>query len=150
MGFVVKTHGYKGQLKIEVDEEYEFQDFLLLSINQKFVPFEIENVNEQGFLIKLKNIDSEDKASELVGLDILELLELEKENSTYNNYSLVNLIDGVKYSITNTIELPSQILLEIRVNYKDILIPFHEDLGAKIDETNKTIYMNFPDGILDL
>ena len=150
VGFVVKTHGFKGQLKLELDEDFILEDFLLLAINQKFVPYQIESFNEQACIIKLKDIDNEEMASQLTGLDVLDFIDEVFDAVNYNQFELVNLQDNKSYQITNTIEMPSQILLEIRVDYKDVLIPLHQDLGLKIDEDDKKIYLNFHEGILDL
>lgn len=150
VGFVVKTHGFKGQLKLELDEDFIPEDFLLLAINQKFVPYQIESFNDQASIVKLKDIDNEEMASQLTGLDILDFIDEVLDAVNYNQFELVNLQDNKSYQITNTIEMPSQILLEIRVEYKDVLIPLHQDLGLRIDEDEKKIYLNFPEGILDL
>lgn len=150
VGFVVKTHGFKGQLKLDLIEGYIPKDFLLLSINNKFVPYQIESLNEQANIVKLKDINNEDSANQFVGVDIVDFDDEINNDIDYSQFKLVNLLDNKSYQITNTIEMPSQILVEIRVEYKDVLIPLHQDLGLKIDEDKKQIYLNFPEGILDL
>ena len=101
VGFVLKPHGYKGHLKFQSDFDIE-DDFLLLEINQKFVPFEIEGINPQGSIIKLKGIDSETEASLLSGLSILAFSdEVEREELDFEGYTLTDLLSNTSYTITN-------------------------------------------------
>ena len=150
VGFVLKTHGYKGHLKFQSDYEIE-DDFLLLEINQKFVPFEIEAINPQGNIIKLKGIDTETEASVLCGLSILAFSdEIQRDELDFEGYTLVDLLTNTSYVITNVELIPNNILLEFRHGFKDCLLPFSDGLIVSVDHDTQTIQANFPDGILDL
>jgi 16S rRNA processing protein RimM len=150
VGVVLKSHGYKGHLKFQCDFDIE-DDFLLLEINQKFVPFEIEGINPQGSIIKLKGIDSETEASCLSGLSILAFSdEIERDELDFEGYTLVDLLTNTSYVITNVELIPNNILLEFRNGFKDCLLPFSDGIIVSIDHDTQTIQANFPDGILDL
>src|SRR5690242_17299347 len=82
VGFVLKPHGFNGRIRIGFeDDAYEIGDFLLLSINNKFVPFIIEEFNEKGSLVKLQGINTLEQAEELTGLAILDLDEGETQET---------------------------------------------------------------------
>lgn len=152
VGFVLKPHGYAGQLKIELEyEDYTPSDFLLLLINDKFVPFKIESFNPDANIIKFSGFDSVDSVSHLISLPIVELVdEVESDTPAIVGYTLIDEISQLHYVITAILEMPGHDLIEFRAGYKDALLPFHEDIVTRIDHDNQTVYAIFPDGILDL
>ena len=154
VGFVLKPHGFNGNLRIAIkDEDYEPAEFLLLEINDRFVPYPIENFNPQSGIIKLRFVNTLEQAEELLGLNILELgdepLESD-ERFQIVGYHLIDSNTGQRYPITGIEVLPNNLLIEIRHGHKDALIPFHEDIVTAIDHENQTVTAAFPDGILDL
>lgn len=153
VGFVLKSHGFSGQLKIEIDNpEYTPKDFILLLINDKFVPFKIESFNPQANILKLFGFNSVESVENLVALPIVQFVETSDLQIELNlvGYQLHDLISNQSFPITNVIEMPGHKLIEFRFNYKDGLLPFHEDIIAEINHENRCVYANFPDGILDL
>ncbi len=151
VGFVLKTHGFNGHLKIDLDEDYSPSKFLLLSINDKFVPFEIEHFNENGLIVKLKGFNSSDVVAHLVNLEIVDFTnDSIEEDLNIVGYDLIDTQSGIAYPITDVVYLPNNILIEFRVKYKDVLLPYHEDIVIEIDDNAKTVKAIFPDGILDL
>jgi len=48
------------------------------------------------------------------------------------------------------IEQPHQVLCAILLNGKEALIPIHEDSLEKVDKKNRRVYVNLPDGLLDI
>lgn len=152
VGFVLKPHGYAGQLKIELEyDDYTPSEFILLSINDKFVPFKIESFNPDANIIKLFGFDSVDSVAHLVSLPIVELVdEAESDSPDIIGYTLIDENSQQQYVITAVLEMPGHNLIEFRVGYKDALLPFHQDIVTRIDHENQTVYAVFPDGILDL
>ncbi len=154
VGFVLKPHGFNGNFRIVIEEEdYTPKDFLLLEINQKYVPYSIQSYNPDSNIIKLEGFDKVEQLEELISLPILELLEEsgpEEVGESIVGYTLTDQHSGLSYEITGISYLPNNTLIEFRSEYKDILIPFHEDLIVDINHETKTVLANFPDGILDL
>lgn len=152
VGFVLKTHGFNGQLKIELDEDFIPKDFLYLSVNDKFVPFLIEHFNTNGSIIKLKGFNSVDAVSDLIGLTILSLSEsiADSDEPDFTGYEIRDNVTGISYPVTSMVYLPNNTLIEFRVDYKDALVPFHEDIILSINDDEKIIIAEFPDGLLDL
>jgi len=153
VGFLLKPHGYKGHIKLALeDDDYEPKDFLLININQKFVPYKIEHINADCTIIKLKGIHTIEEISLFTGLSIVDFINENKkeEGINYNQYTLIDFLTKLEYAITQKIEMPNQVLLEFRNGYKDSLLPFHDDLIVEVNDKEKTITAHFPDGILDL
>ncbi|MCC6818675.1 MAG: hypothetical protein IT245_07280 [Bacteroidia bacterium] len=152
VGFVLKTHGYSGHLRVEFHEnDFDLKDFILFLINDKFVPFRIESFNKNSGILKLKDFDSVDAVTQFLSLPIVELIDVvDSSLPNFIGYNLHDSISGLEYPILNVIDMPGQTLLEFRCQYKDVLLPFHEDIISEINHDSKIIYATFPDGILDL
>lgn len=155
VGFVLKPHGFKGNLRIAIEaEDYEPREFLLLEINDRFVPYGIENFNPRSGIIKLQFIDSIEQAEELLSLPILDLTDEaggeEESHFRIIGYDLIDSNTGLHYPITGIEVMPGNLLIEIRHGHKDALIPFHEDIVSAIDHESQTVTAAFPEGILDL
>ena len=151
VGFVLKPHGFNGQLKIQLDEDFEPSDCLFIEIHNKFVPFKIKQYNANAGIINLEDINSLEKAEALCNKKILDFIS-DQPTSSINiiGYTMINHATQEHYAITDLLEYPNNILLECRVGFRDVLIPFHEDFIVNIDHLNKSIEMNFPNGLLDL
>ena len=52
--------------------------------------------------------------------------------------------------ILEVIEQPHQILCSILLNGKEALIPIHEESLEKLDTKNRKLFVNLPDGLLDI
>ena len=151
VGFVLKPHGFNGQLKIQVEDDFEPQDFLLIEIHNKFVPFKIKQYNANAGIISLEDINSIEQAEALCNKKVLDFIG-DQPSSSINiiGYTMINHANQERFAITNLLEYPNNVLLECRIGFKDVLIPFHEDFIVNIDHEAKSIEMNFPEGLLDL
>lgn len=52
--------------------------------------------------------------------------------------------------VVEVIEQPHQVLCAIMINGKEALIPVHENSLERIDKKNRKLYVNLPDGLLDI
>ncbi len=52
--------------------------------------------------------------------------------------------------IIEVIEQPHQLLCTIIVNSKEVLIPLHQESLIKVDTAKKLVYVDLPDGLLEL
>jgi 16S rRNA processing protein RimM len=150
VGFVLKSHGFNGQIRVHLEDDFVPKDFLFLEINQKYVPFAIQSFNKDSSIMKLKDFDTIDQINEIVSLPILELISKPEEVDSIIGYTLINNETGENYPITNIIEYPGNVLIEFRNGFKDSLIPFNEDFITEINHSEQKIFASFPDGILDL
>ena len=63
-----------------------------------------------------------------------------------------NIIEGENDlgTIIEVIEQPHQILCAIIYNGKEALIPIHEGSLIKIDKRNKKVFVDLPEGLLEI
>ena len=52
--------------------------------------------------------------------------------------------------VSKIIEMPQQFLLAIEFNGKEILVPIVDEIVKSIDHKTKTIYMEAPEGLIEL
>ena len=163
LGKILKPFSYKGDLKIYIEDFYIDQikelDSFLLKIQGSYIPFTIKAITKNKsniFRIILDGIDSEDLAKKLADVEIyaennlIKREVLEKKNNyifidyvIYNNNSIIG-------KIIDIIENENQDLFEVVFNEKRILIPLVDEFVVNIDNDNKKIIMNLPEGLTDL
>ncbi|HFC00605.1 MAG TPA: 16S rRNA processing protein RimM [Phaeodactylibacter sp.] len=175
IGFTKKQHGVKGDLKVQVKEEY-LDDFLkapvvFLAIKGKQVPFFVEKIKfENDLLLKIEDINSKESAYELTSKEMFlqrrHISQKEKMDEKlvettdlffgkYIGFTIVDAELGKVGIIEEIIEFPQQEMAVIFQNkstpsQKEMLIPLHENLIEKINIEKKVIYMSLPDGLLEL
>ena len=163
LGKVLKPFSYKGELKIYIEDFYIDQinelDSFLLKVQGSYIPFTIKAITKNKsniFRISLYGINSEDLAKKLAGVEIytennlIKSEVLEKNDNyifighvIYNNNSIIG-------KIIDIVENKNQDLFEVVVNEKRILIPIVDEFVVNIDNDNKKIIMNLPEGLTDL
>ncbi len=168
IGFTKKCHGLKGELKVLVEDEF-LEDFLktpviFLAINGRHLPYFVEKARMGNELIlKLEDVDSKENAQLLSSKEIFLqpaniLKEEERELEVESNLVFGHLIDfiiidtelGEIGKIEEVIEFPQQEMAVISHHENEFFIPLHENLIEKIDDKKQYIYMNLPEGILDI
>ena len=163
LGKILKPFSYKGELKIYIEDFYIDQikelDSFLLKIQGSYIPFTIKAITKNKsniFRIFLDGIDSEDLAKKLADVEIYadnnliktEVLE-KKNNYIFIDYVIYNN-NAIIGKIIDVIENENQDLFEVVFNEKRILIPLVDEFVVNIDNDNKKIIMNLPDGLTDL
>ncbi len=159
IGKVLKTHGFKGHLKIFIDEFYmnDFEDMTAIFINglPYFIQSKDINTDSQAIIL-LEEIDSKEKAHKLQGKEILakedDLTEI-LDGTEYDEligYEIRDVNIGNIGKIEKIIEMPFQFLAQIKKEKKEILIPLNDDFILKIDKKKKIVEMQLPDGILEI
>ncbi len=165
VGFVRKAHGYKGEVKIAVEEPFEEDilnsPFLFIGMDGFMVPFKINSVNTtKDIIIRFDRMDSSSETERIIGKNLF-LLEHDiihaKEH--LGNQNLVNkFIDyqihdkqsNATFSINDIREFPQQIMAVIELKGRELLVPFNDEFIERIDERRKVIYMDLPEGLLEL
>lgn len=159
IGKVLKTHGFKGHLKIYVDEFYmdDFEEMEAIFIHQLpyFIVSKDINSDNQAIIL-LEEIDSKENAYPLQGKDIFakdddltEILDEEPYNDLVG-FIISDMNSGIIGEIVQIMELPHQFLAQVFKEKKEILIPMNEDFIIHIDEKKKTVEMQLPDGFLEI
>lgn len=160
VGFISKTHGYEGILRLSVDpdflEAFEACQFLFIDIETMQIPFRIKN-RQVGhhILCKLEEIDSKEDAQRFNSAHIF----IERKYITHSEEDLsmkslsgyMILQEGEQIGVLKDIqEFPNQLMGIILRGDKEIMIPLHEQLVQHIDHSLKTITVHLPEGLLDL
>jgi len=169
VGFVRKTHGVDGAVKVVVEDEYwedvvQAEVFLLEQKGQP-IPYFVESKRSAGdlLIVQFEDVDSPEAAQQLVKAklflresDILpeEERQLEVEEVYTFNYLKGFLLSdkeqGEIGKILEVIELPQQEFALIEYAGQERMIPLHEQLILEINEGEKTVLLDLPEGLLDL
>ncbi|MBO3699458.1 ribosome maturation factor RimM [Roseivirga sp. E12] len=166
LGYIVKTHGLKGEVQIYLDvdspNEYQNLESVFVLQGQQLVPFFIEsmsNLNGAKTIVSFEDVSSLESAQALKGrelyLPLASLPEL-SDNEFYLHeivgYSLQDSnTDGTVGTINNVIESGPQLLFSVlSENDVEILIPYTESLLESIDKESKRIVLNVPEGLIDI
>ena len=163
IGTVVSKHGYKGDIKISVasnnlDTLLDLK-YLFIDLDGCFIPFTIDNLrsfSKNVLIVKLKEIRSEDEVNEVIHKNIY--VDSTKIGSNidsgffYNDLINFEVITDSKNigRIENINSKLPQPVFEIIYDSRKVLIPIHEDLIKKIDKENKIIYLDIPNGLLEI
>jgi len=163
VGTVVSKHGYKGDIKINISSFnlHTFPDLkhLFIDIDGCFIPFMIDKItsfSKNILIVKLNEISSEQNADEIIHKNVFaDSSKIKsKKNSGFFYDNLINF-DVFKDSqkigkIENINSNLPQPVFEIIYNTRKVLIPIHEDLIKEIDKKNNIIYLDIPDGLLEI
>ena len=156
IGYISKSHGFKGQVKLGFfEEEYKSlltkEGFLFLEIDNKGVPFFIEEIEAGGLVVKLEDIDDEDAARKICGLKMLSFKDgIEKEGNVLIGFHLYNQEEKKIGEIIDIQDLNGNIVLSVGIEGQEFLIPFHEELVLNIELEKRKIVLSIPEGLLDI
>lgn len=166
IGFVQKTHGVGGQLRIDVKDLF-WEDFLetevlFLEVAGRKTPFFVDNIKTGNLLlIKFEDVDSREEANGLTNRaafmresDIAQKEEtdivLEDMFSLLPGYMIVAESGEEIGNIKQVLEFPQQIMAVVDYEGKELFIPLNDVFIKGIDQEHKAILMELPEGLLDL
>jgi 16S rRNA processing protein RimM len=163
VGRIGKLHGYSGAVRIDIDGDIAFSkpeknnEPVFLVIHQKPVPFFYTRWQDGGesIIVKFEDIDTEEAARELIGLEVLAPEKWVEESDDVSaaaliDYTVVDSVLGKLGFISNYMENPGQTLLYMMLNGREVMIPFVEEFINDIDPDTQTLYTSLPDGLVDL
>ena len=163
VGKIVKTHGLKGEVTLRIDneqfDEIEELNYFLLDINDRLIPYFIENIgyhSNKSFVL-FKDLKTLEAAAQLVGTAVYLPLDLlpEKEGNDFYSHEVVDFLvideeKGELGKVQEIIEYPTQSLIQICINGKEVLIPIHGDIIKDVDREGKKILIKAPNGLIDM
>jgi 16S rRNA processing protein RimM len=164
LGKIAKKFSYKGEVLawLDTDDPGYFEDMesVFVEINKHLVPFFIEKsrLHKNDFLrIQFEDMDSEEAADRIMGCDIyLPLTMLPKlEGDKFYFHEIIGFTAhdkrlgdiGIIVGVNDT---SAQALFEIKKGDIEILVPMIDNFIVKVDRENKTIFLDTPDGLVDL
>lgn len=165
LGYVTKTFGFKGEVMLFLDADdplyYSKLESVFVQIEGKLIPFFIQQINikpnKAEAVVRFQDIDTPEKAQRLIGCELflpLELLPpLEGDEFYFHEIAGYQAIDkhkGPLGIITQVLEFPGNPVFQIQAGTREVLIPAHDQFIEKLDRKNKKIYLNAPEGLIDL
>ena len=154
IGFLLKAHGLKGELKVFIynDESETLVKGLniWLKLENSFKSFLVENI--RGYkknIIKLENLNDRDEANKLLKekiyvsrSDFPSLNDGEfylNDLIGFNIYDTENISFGI---LVDVMCVPNQEILVIKYNEKEILLPNNDNFVRLFDFKNKKIIVD--------
>lgn len=164
LGYFTKLHGYKGELTAYLDTEvlndYEDVESIFVEVKGQLIPYFVESLSSKTnktVKVKLEGVDTEDLAKSLVKAkifilkeDLSETDETRLELRSILGYEVIDQVKGNIGRVHQILELAGNPQLEIDFNGKMILLPLHEDFIKTIDNKNKKVEIEAPEGLIDL
>lgn len=162
LGKITKPFGYKGQmvffLDVDTPEDYEGLDAVFVEVKGALIPYFIKemNINGNKAVVTFEDLKAEE-AQALTGcclfLPLAMLPKLDGNRFYYHEVIGWRVVDAEKGdigTIASVVDYPAQALFQIMKNDKEILIPIIDEVIKKVDRTEKTIYIEAPNGLIDL
>ena len=167
-GKILKPHGIKGELTVCPDNPFvDISEipYIVCCMEGIHVPFFVENVRSKGnttFIIKLENINSEEKAKSVSGLDFFCSKDLLEESQKGNEHAVFSWRELIGYQvedaalgnigeITDVDDSTQNILFCITsVSGEEVLVPANQDFIVDLQSEEMKIILNLPEGLTDL
>jgi 16S rRNA processing protein RimM len=163
-GKILRSHGVKGGIVLEVDldvsdEDIKKLELVFVLIDNLPVPFFIEEIKtytKNRFIVKFQDIDDIDLAEELCVSNIV--IEKSQIPEYEHELSFEDLIGYSAFDEKNNLGIIDE-YFDINMNptfkivneeQQEIIIPANLDFIIEVDEEKKIVLFNIPDGLLDL
>ena len=163
LGRVSKTHGIKGEvtIKLDVDDPSVYRDmnYYLLEINKVLTPFFLEKVACSGdkFFVTIQDVHTVEAAAALTGKEVylpLEMLpKLTGKQFYYHEVKGFMVVDAEKGElgpIAEVIEYPTQAIIQVFKDKKEILIPILDQVIQGVDRKARKLYVKAPEGLIEM
>ena len=164
IGVIIKPHGLRGDMILEVEEGYEDhltdQEYLLVEIEGGLVPFFIsdEGLNfrtSTTLSVAFDDYDSADKVRSLCGSKIYLHKKINQENNNNDFKELLEytVFDKVKGELGRIIQIDNYsgnvVLTVFHLNH-EVLIPLSDNLITNILNEKHELHLDCPEGLIDL
>lgn len=167
IGKFQKTHALRGELNaiLDVEPEYlEDHNPLIVVVDGIMVPFYAESVRPKGttsYLVKLDGVNEVDEANKFVnkaiyGLrcDLANYYDVPEEEIVFDSdligYDVEDLELGHIGKVLAIDDSTINTLLDVDGPDGEIYIPYNEDFIDAIDDENRKIIMDLPEGLVHL
>ena len=162
IGKLVSAFGLTGELVLKhaLGKKTTFKEGEVLFIEQikgSYLPYFIQSskskTKEETF-VKLEGVDTREKALKLIQKNIWmqqnDFRKLVAKNSPLGLLGYTLIDEGKPIGkIDEVIEQPHQVLLQIKIQGKEALIPLHEETLVNIDHKKNEVHVTLPEGLLE-
>ena len=163
IGKIAATFGVDGHLILQhnLGTKTALKGLETIFIEEKkesFIPYFITSAkikNDKEIFILLEGIPSKEAARFLVKKETwISEKDFKKFAGATSPISFLGftIVNDKKElgEVIEVIEQPHQLLCTILIDGKEALIPIHEGSLEKVDKKNRKIYVNLPEGLLDI
>jgi len=163
IGYISRTRGLKGELQFYFEiPNYEDIDweFIFIEIDKKLVPFFINSIdlqkNKTAFVF-LDDVDDIHKAEIFVRKNIFlpeeKIPKKDEDEFDWDDFIGFTVIEAKHKTLGKIIaveEMPQQHMITVDMAGKDLLFPFSEDWVQQIDIDQQNMYVELPEGLVEL
>lgn len=163
LGHITKPFGIKGQLCCYFDtdepEKYANLDAVFIDLDDEKLPYLIEDIQYRGantFVIKFADVD-EEEAKGLVKaelyLPLSDLPPLTGNKFYFHEVIGFKVFDEEKGEVgtcQDFIDISHHPIMQIDHDGVEVLIPAIDEIFRKVDRENKAIYIQAPEGLIDV
>lgn len=163
IGNFSKPHGVKGELQLTfTDDIFDRSDcdYLVCKIDGILVPFFIEEYrfkSDTTALFKLEGIDTTEKARTLSNTEVFFPKKYAETAAvgemTWNSfigYKISEVNSGYLGEVKDVDNSTINTLFVVEYNGKEVLVPAQEDFILDLNQKERTMLMQLPEGLLDL
>ena len=162
IGRVVKSHGVKGEVAVEVttdEPEVRFAVGEVLTGRQagkeRELTIKTVRAHQQRLLVSFEEVPDRTQADSLRGMKFFAApLEREEESDEYYDHELIGLNvlhdDAQAGTVAGIMDTPNRKILEIDYQGKEVLVPFVMEFVPEIDLDEGYLVITPPEGLLDV
>jgi 16S rRNA processing protein RimM len=164
LGTLTKPHGTKGSVllwfKNLIAEDIRLRESVFVEIDGLLVPYFIENFKQntpETAILKFEGIDSETKAKTFAGLavymhkdQVKQKRKLTAELPSLSGYKVTDKRLGFVGIAGEIADIANNPLLQVKHENREFLIPIHEDIILEINDKEKEIRIDAPEGLFEL
>ena len=121
-------------------------------IINRFLFFINEISKKNPYIVNIVDVDTLEDAQRFLSKSVyLPALEtLEEEEDSFVGFEVLDTNIGSLGVVKEIMENAAQDIIVVAYQGKDLMIPFVEELIEEINETNRTILFNLPEGLINL
>ena len=163
IGKIVSSFGLKGELLLvhQLGKKTSLKGLEVIFIENKkdeMLPYFIQSArikSDSEIFLQLEGIDVKESAKPLLQQQVwLTEEDFAKYTAKSSPIALLGFMvinEGEKLGVIDeVIEQPHQVLLSVKINDKEALIPLHEETLDNIDRKKKEVHVTLPDGLLEI
>ncbi|WP_242926875.1 ribosome maturation factor RimM [Pontibacter vulgaris] len=164
LGYIVKTHGTRGQVvaffDVDYPEDYDDLESVFLEQGGRLIPFFIDDMEPQQkgrFIIHFEDIKTMEQAEKLrntaLYLPLNELPELEEDQFYFHEvigYKVVDANHGELGTVKEFYDMPQQQLMAMEYMGQEMLIPVIDEILLRADHEAKVLHVQLPEGLLEV
>jgi 16S rRNA processing protein RimM len=162
IGFLKRPYANAGHIACVINEHIEdiIYDLkhVFIYLDGAYIPFFLESVTEKGdIILKFDDVENPESA---VKLSNKPLYITENQFGKFDRNELSTKGDLVGYKVYDnglflneiiaTEVFPSQVMIRLEINGVEKLLPLVNEFIINIDNKTKEVFLNLPEGILEL